>query len=157
MSRELSFLFDKVARHDLVLVNVVDAPRPQILRAKVERIYTTGKGIDSASLGSEIEFVRSGGSWGDVALAVGDKALLFVKLISGKLYEDAWHGHMVVEEIEGDLYAIFQHKELWLSEDVPSSIRECSRQDPKRPYATAIRFDIMETYLLSLIEGIEQR
>ena len=157
MSGELGFLSDKVAKHDLVFVKIIDAPRPQVLRAKVKRIYATGKGIDSTFLGSEIEFVRSGGSWGDVALAVGDQALLFVKLISGKLHEDAWHGHMVVEEIEGSSYAIFQHKELWLSEDVPSSIRECSRQDPKRAYATAIRFDVMETYLSSLIEIIEQR
>jgi len=44
----------------------------------------------------------------------------------------------------------------WLSEGVPSSIRAHSRQDPKRSYATAIRFDVMEAYLLSLIEKIEQ-
>jgi len=44
----------------------------------------------------------------------------------------------------------------WLSEGVPSSIRAHSRQDAKRSYATAIRFDVMEAYLLSLIEKIEQ-
>ncbi|NWD72290.1 hypothetical protein HX870_32275 [Pseudomonas gingeri] len=154
MSDELGLLFDKVARYDLVFVKVVDAPRPQVLRAKVERIYTSRKGIYDSSLGSEIEFVRSGGTWGDVALNVGDQAILFVKLISGELYEDAWRGHMVVEEIEGELYAIFHHKELWLSESIPSSIVVHSRQDPKRSYATAIRFDVMEAYLLSLIEEV---
>ena len=79
---------------------------------------------------------------------------MFVKSISGKLHEDAWRGHMVVENIEGIPYAIFHHKELWLNKGVPSSIRECSRQDPKRSYATAIRFDAMEAYLLSLIEKL---
>src|SRR5450830_1267092 len=156
MSEELSFLSDKVERYDFVLVRVVGAPRPQVLRAEVERIYTSRKGIDDTSLGSEIEFVRSGGTWGDVALIVGDRAILFVKSISGELYEDAWRGHMVVEDIEGAPYAIFHHKELWLGEGVPSSIRAHSRQDPKRSYATAIRFDVMEAYLLSLIEKIEQ-
>ena len=156
MSEELGLLFDKVERYDLVFVEIVDAPRPQVLRAKVERIYTSRKGIDDASLGSEIEFVRSGGTWGDVVLIVGDRAILFVKSISGELYEDAWRGHMVVEDIEGAPYAIFHHKELWLGEGVPSSIRAHSRQDPKRSYATAIRFDVMEAYLLSLIEKIEQ-
>ncbi len=154
MSEELGFLSEKVARYDLVFVKIVDAPRPQVLRAKIEKIYTTGKGIYSTLLGSEVEFVRSGGRWGDMALIVGDQAILFVKSIFGELYEDAWRGHMVVEEIEGASYAIFQYKELWLREDIPSSIRACSRQDPKRPYATAIRFDVMEAYLLSLIDKV---
>jgi hypothetical protein len=57
-----------------------------------------------------------------------------------------------VEDIEGDLYAIYPRKELWLSDDVPTLIRESSRQDPKRSYATAIRFDVMEEYLLGLVE-----
>ena len=61
MNEELGFLFDKVERYDFVFVEVVGAPRPQTLRAKVERIYTSNKGVDDASLGSEIEFVRSGG------------------------------------------------------------------------------------------------
>ncbi len=48
------------------------------------------------------------------------------------------------------LYAIYPHEELWLSDDVPTLIR--GRQDPKRLYATAIRFDVMEEYLLGLVE-----
>ncbi|POA33801.1 hypothetical protein, partial [Pseudomonas sp. GW456-R21] len=88
------------------------------------------------------------------ALIVGDQAILFVKSISGELYEDPWRGHMLVEQIEGASYAIFQYKELWLREDIPSSIRTCSRQDPKRPYATAIRLDVMEAYLSSVIEEL---
>jgi hypothetical protein len=154
MSEKLGFLFEKVARHDLIFVKIVDAPRPQVLRARIDRIYTTGKGVESNFRGSEIEFVRSGGTWGDVALVVGDQAIVFVKSISGELYEDAWRGHMVVEEIEGAPYAIFQCKELWLREDIPPSIRTCSRQDPKRSYATAIRFDAMEAYLLGMIERL---
>ena len=156
MNRGLGFLSDKVATHDIVLVKVLCSPRPQVLRAKVARIYSAKKGMAANCLGSEIEFVQSPGHWGDVGLAVGDQALLFVRSISGQLYEDAWRGHMVVEEIEGNLYAIFQFKELWLNEDVPSSIRENSRQDPKRPYATAIRFDALESYLLGLIENAER-
>jgi hypothetical protein len=152
MNKQLDFLLDKVLKHDLVLAQVTSAPRPQVLRAKIERIYSTGKGIVYGFLNSEVEFVRSGGTWGDVALKVGEQALLFVASVSGKLYEDVWHGHMVVEDIEGSLYAIYPRKELWLSEDIPTLIRVASRQDPKRSYATAIRFDVMEEYLISLIE-----
>lgn len=149
------FLSAKVAGYDLVMIKVFSSTPPQYFRARVGRVYTARKGVDAGWLGSEIQFVGAPSNWGQVPLAVGDSALLFIKFISGQLYEDSWRGHMVVEEIDGDLYAIFQHRELWLSKDVPSSIRDCSRQDPKRPYATAIRFDAIEAYLLALIEQVE--
>lgn len=152
MSGTGAFLSAKVASYDLIMVKVIDSPRPQSFRARVERIYTARKGIEAQWLGTEIEFVGCPPNWGQVPLAAGDVALLFVKMTSGRLYEDTWRGHMVVEEIDGELYAIFQHKELWLSSGVPSLLRDCSRQDPRRSYATAIRFDAMEAYLLALIE-----
>lgn len=63
---------------------------------------------------------------------------------------------MVLEEIEGGSYAIFQHPELWLSADVPEVLRRCSRQDPKRPDSTAIRFEAMEAYLIALIDEVKR-
>ncbi|MGO4502608.1 MULTISPECIES: hypothetical protein [unclassified Dyella] len=142
---------DKVETCDLVMVKVVGAPKPQTFRAKVQRIYAARKGIQVTDLGAEIEFVGSPNHWGQVALALGDEALLFVRSVSGRLYEDSWHGHMVLERIDGILYAIYQKRELWLGESVPASIKSCARQDPERPYATAICFDALEDYLTSLI------
>ncbi|WP_397458933.1 hypothetical protein AB3464_03155 [Pseudomonas asplenii] len=151
---ELSdFLFDKILAYDLVLVDVTEAPEPQVLRARVRRVYSSGKGIDSNFLDLEIEFVQAGRAWGNMILDVGDHAFLFVRrLASGLLHENFWHGHMIVEEIEGDLYAIFQHKEMWLNKNIPPLLRENSRPDPKRSHTTAVRFDVVESYLLSLIE-----
>lgn len=151
MNGKQEFLSEKIANNDLLLVEVVGSPRPQTLCVKVERVYSTRKGDESVTLGSEIEIVSSPGTWGDTALSVGERALLFVRLISGRLYEDAWRGHMLVEEIGDCMYAIFPYRQLWSSEDVPVSIKSCSRQDPKRPYATAIRLDAMEAYLIDLI------
>jgi hypothetical protein len=149
------FLSDHVAYNDLVMVKVVDKPRPQTYRARIERIYTARRGIDPKWLGEEIEYV-GGTGWGEAPLAVGDTGQLFVrKLHNGRFYEAASHGHMVVEETDGNLYAIFQRRELWLFDDVPSSIKDHSRQDPRRPYATAVRFDALETYLLALIEQVD--
>ncbi|MCW7536927.1 hypothetical protein OOT46_03550 [Aquabacterium sp. A7-Y] len=91
-----------------------------------------------------------------MVLRAGERALLFISALSDELYEDPWRGHMVVEQIDGDLYAIFQHEELWLRDDVPDAIRASARQDPKRPYASAIRLEAMEAYLLDLIEKIDQ-
>jgi hypothetical protein len=81
MNKQPDFLLDKVLRHDLVLVHVTGAPRPQVLRAKIGRIYSTGEGVVRSFLNSEVEFIRSGGTWGDVALKVYEQALLFVKSI----------------------------------------------------------------------------
>lgn len=151
MMKEEMFLSGKVKTHDLVKVNVIDSPASQVLRATVERIYSARRGIDPRCLGREIEFTRSPGHWGDVSLSIGERALVFVASIAGRLYEDPWHGHMVVDEIDGRQYASFPGRELWLRDDVPASLRAYSKQDPKRPYATAIRLDAMEAYLVKLI------
>ncbi|WP_459204279.1 hypothetical protein ACQVRV_24280 (plasmid) [Ralstonia pseudosolanacearum] len=155
MSNVKSFLSDKVANCDLVMVEIVESPQPQSFRARVKRVYTARKGVDAGSLGSELEFVGGPAHWGQASLAVGDTALVFLKAISGRLYEEAWRGHMVVEQIDGDAYAVFQHRELWLSQAVPASLRYCSRQDPNRSYASVVRLDVLETYLLALIEQME--
>lgn len=154
--KETKFLSAKVASHDLILVEVMCSPRSQVLRARVEHIYSARKGIDPQFLGTEIEFVRSPSNWGDVALMLGERALIFVASISGQLYEDPWHGHMIVEKIDGNTYASFPHPELWLNDKVPALIRACSRKDPKRPYATAIRFDAIEAYLSGLISEFDR-
>lgn len=145
------FLFDKIAKYDLVVARVIESLGSQMLRAELEHIYSASHGMGNYEIGTEFEFVRSPGHWGDVPLKIGDRAFLFVGFVSGHLYEDAWRGHMVIEKIDGEPHAIFQFKELWLSQDVPSLIRENSRQDPKRPYASAIRFDVIESYLRGLI------
>jgi hypothetical protein len=140
----------------LVLIRVLDSPRPQSFRALVERIYSARRGIDSACLGKEIEFVGAGGAWGQETLVVGDRALLFVRSTrgSGRLYEDSWKGHMVVEEIDGKAYAIIQFPTLWVHEDLPALVRKYSREAPGRPYWTAIRLDVLEGYLIDLNEKV---
>jgi hypothetical protein len=155
MSAGQRFLSGKVESRDLILLRVVGSPSPQALRAKLERIYSARKGIDRKCLGKEIEFVRSPGNWGDVALQVGERALVFIFGVSYRFYEDAWRGHLIFEEINGNLFAICQHKELWLCEGVPEVIRTCSNQDAKRPYVTAIKFEVLEKYLIDLIEDID--
>ena len=156
MNSSGSFLSSKVKSRDLLLLHVLSSPSPQRLRAKVERVYSTRKGVDQKCLGKEIEFVRSPGNWGDVALVVGERALVFISSISNTFYEDAWHGHLIVEEGERGLFAVFPQKELWLCEDVPEIIRACSSQDVKRSYATAIQFEILEKYLIALIEETDR-
>lgn len=150
MKRQM-FLSEKVKTHDLVKVCIVASPASQVFLAIVEKVYSSDSGIFSQCTGEKIEFVGSPGHWGCVSLAVGDRALVFLKSIFGRLYEDPWCGHMTIDEIDGLDYASFPAKELWLRDDFPASLGAGSRQDPKRSYATAIRLDVMESYLVDRI------
>lgn len=154
MTEAAGFLADKISACDLVMIEVVGLPRPQCLRAQVSRVYVSRPEISAGLLEPEIEFVGAPAHWGQVPLALGDTALVFLKAISGRLYEEAWHGHMVIEQIDGETFAIFQHRELWLAPGVPASIREYSRQDPRRPYASAVRLDVLEAYLQTLLDNV---
>lgn len=135
-----------------MIVRVLQESGPQRLRARIERVLSAGRAIAPDSGASEIDFVRSPGHMGDMTLDVGDRALVFMTRIGGQLYEAPWRGHMVLEDIDGRTYAIFQTRELWCSAEVPIAIRDHSRPDPKRPYASAIRWDVLEAYLGGLIE-----
>jgi hypothetical protein len=152
-SEEKAFLSEKVARKDLIKVKVLSSPRPQCFRASVEHVYSARRGIDASDAGSEIEFVGCPTHWGQVPLSVGDLALVFVsRLPSGVLYEDAWQGHMWIDEIDGEVYAVFPFYELWSREAVPPALREFSRPSPNRVRSLMTRLDVMERYLQELIQ-----
>ncbi len=148
-------LAKKLVSHDLVIVLVTGSPRPHVFRANVERIYTCRKGITPENLGSEIEFFSGPMSWGNVPLQVGERALLFVRNLSGMLNEYPWRGHMVLEEIGGELCALLQFPELWLQEDLPMAVRQAARPRPSKSNWSIVRFDVLEAYLKELIEVAE--
>lgn len=100
----------KLATHDLVLCRITAAAGPQTLRALAERVYSAQHGVPANCEGRELEFVHAPGSWGAVPLAVGDRALVFLRQVSGKLYEDAWQGHLLIEGLDGtELEALQAH------------------------------------------------
>lgn len=148
------FLIDKIEDYDALKVFVVASLAQQSLRVKVEKIYSEGKGAKRYELGSEIEYVHAPETWGNECLEIGQRAIVFLSEISGRLYEAPWRGHLTIEAINGESYAIFQHRELWLDKAVPLNIRESSRQDPRRSYTTAIKFDVLEVYLSDVIDRV---
>ena len=148
------FLFDKLGKCDLVKLSNIYPTSPQTFRGIVEYIYTAKNGVDPKMLGKEIEFIGSPNCWGNMILKQGETAYVFVSKIGKKLYQDSWRGHLVIEEIDGQQFAIFQAKEMWLSEDYPQLIKENSRQDPKRPFASAIRLQAFEEYIAILINAV---
>ncbi|MRG91351.1 hypothetical protein [Polyangium spumosum] len=136
-STGLAFVDDKLARNDLVLCRVVATSSAQTLRAIAERVRSNGHGC-SVRDGEPFEFVHAPGSWGAVPLAVGDRALVFVRVISGRLYEEAWNGHWNVETVAGDDVAILPVPSLWCSPELPDELRSVVRPAPGRPSSSAI-------------------
>jgi hypothetical protein len=147
---EKDYFYEKVCRSDLVLVDVVSSPKKQLLSAKVSRVYSTGFGVVPGMLGAEVEFMTSPG-WGNPELNVGDRAIVFLRKHSGGFWQDNWWGHFLLEEIDGGRYGVFEVENLWLQENIPSEVRACTVQDPKRAWASAIRFDVLEEYLEALV------
>jgi len=143
----LPVLGQKLAANDLVLCRIIAVVQSQTLGAQVEEVYSAKHGVPADCAGSAIEFVHAPGSWGAVPLTVGDRALVLLRQISGKLYEDAWQGHLLIEEINSSDHVIFPLPELWRSAEVPDALRAAAVQDPKQPKATAIRFEAVQAFL----------
>lgn len=121
-------------------------------RAKIEQIYSCGKGITPDRLGTEFEFYSGPATWGNVPLQIGERALLFVHQVSGVFNEYPWRGHMVLEEIDGESYARLQIPELWLRDDLPEAVKAAAAPHPTRRNASIVRFGALENYLKGLIE-----
>ena len=106
--------------------------------------------------GDRFDFVHGPPHWGALALKLHDRAIVFLRSLSGRLYESAWRGHLLLEDIDGVPYAVYQHKELWLSPTLPQSLRCAAVQDPKRGQSSAIRLTELEAYLRKLIDAEPQ-
>lgn len=155
MSAQKSLFSVQVQSHDLVFVSVLESSRPCVYRAKVEHVYSCRHGITQGDLGSELEFHCGPMTWGNTALQVGERGLLFVKKRSGIFNEYPWHGHMVWEKIDDEPYLSVHCSELWLRDDVPASVKAASRQHPNKRNHSLVRFDVLEAYLNELIKDVE--
>ncbi|ALX11142.1 hypothetical protein P350_06065 [Burkholderia cepacia JBK9] len=151
MSEKKDFYTVAAESFDLVLASVVDAPGPQVFRAKVERIYSSGKGITPDLLGAEITFTGGPPTWGNVALQVGERALMFVRVQASGLNEYPWCGHMVLEDMDGELGARLHVSELWLRDDFPEAVKAAASQHPTWRNASIVKFSVLESYLKGLI------
>ncbi|MFP5390201.1 MAG: hypothetical protein ACLGI6_01450 [Gammaproteobacteria bacterium] len=146
-------LFHKTRDRDAVLVTIVATLKPPALRAKVLKIYSARRGVTSDMLGREIEFDHGPNSWGNVEMRLGETGIVFLSSWSGRLTEDPWRGHMVVEDIDGAPHAIFPHMAPVAH---TNGLYHLSRPDPKRSYARAVPLDATEKYMRELIAEIDR-
>ncbi|MFH6994528.1 hypothetical protein [Flavobacterium sp. FlaQc-48] len=147
-----TFLTDQAKFNALLLLNTITYLGQQKYKAQIEKIYSTNNKLtQKINVGKTIEFMGCGNSWGREILQTGDRAFIFISTICDTFYEHSSFGHLILEEEEGVLYAKYQQSELWLKDHIPAIIRENARQDPRRSYSTAIKFDVIEQYLIDLV------
>lgn len=152
MSDPKVFMAEQGLRCDAVLLDVCSAPEPQHRLARVQEIFSTLHGLSRDMQGKEIRFIHAPSTWGNTPIKVGDTALVFLRSIGGKLYECDWNGHFVLEVHDGERFVVYRFPELWLNEEVPSSLRNHIRPDPQRPKISLVQLDALIRYLRSLRE-----
>ncbi|MFI9330068.1 hypothetical protein ACIGZJ_21275 [Kitasatospora sp. NPDC052868] len=150
----MSFLYEKVKRNALIRVAITGAPAAQQFTAIVEEVYSARD--FEARVGSEIRFVGKPPHWGQRSLAVGQRALLFIRRISGMWYEDAWEGDLPIEEIDGAEYALYRaaYERVLTFDSLPDSLKVGCRPHPTLPMTTCFNLATLEFHLNSLIDRV---
>jgi hypothetical protein len=148
------FLEERFDQNGLVIASILNSPKRQHYEAIIKKIYSSKYGVSSQLEGKEIQFVGGPSSWGNKSLNIGDLALIFIRDIDGVFHECPWRGHMVLQEIEGELHAVFQMPNEWPMDDVPTEVAEGMREDPRSKYYSIIPFILLEPYLKQLISEI---
>ena len=148
-------LREKLRTHDLVVVSILDAPRFQVLRTRVERIYSCRNGIALEHLESEIEFLSAPSTWGNEPLQVTERAMLFVRLDSDGFNEYVWRGHLVLAEFDGVQCATIPFPEVWMDEDLPLAVRTTARQHPTNNARSIVNLDALNAHLSELLKAHE--
>lgn len=154
MAEKRPVFLEYLGVYNLVLLRVVDTPPdPWELTAVIEKDYSLSREFASSTPGRPrtLDFVAQ-----LMGLKKGDRALVFLfwnderRSFEG-LHEEPRRGHLLVEELDGAEHVIFPSPRLWLSEDVPLELRGHFRQDPTRPDASAIPFQVLDPYLREVI------
>lgn len=153
MSDPKVFMAEQGLRCDAVLLEVRSAPEPQHRLARVLEVFSARHGVSGEMQGKEIRFIHAPSTWGNNPIKVGDTALVFLRSIGGRFYECDWNGHFLLENQDGQRFVVYKYPELWLSEEVPSSLREYIRPDALRPKASLVQLDALIRYLRSLRES----
>lgn len=147
MTEPKPYLHETLAFYDAVQLKVLSNEAPQNQVAQLLTAYTARHGVARSMQGKHITFVHGPSSWGNDPLAPGETAIAFLHARDHTLYEKPFHGHYVIEDIDGEPHAIIPHLNTEGSRD---EIIIQSRQDPRRPYARAIKLSSLEAYIATV-------
>jgi hypothetical protein len=143
----VALLRKKLASNDVLDLTVQDLGSQQF-RAVVNRVLSNRICGFPANLAA-IVFVGSPGHMGDVTLTDGQRALVFIRKVGDRYYEDPWHGHLTLEPFEDRLVAVAA----WHLDESglafgPEYLRQSAfTPDKSRAWRTAFPLELIERHL----------
>lgn len=139
-------LVPQLGHCDPVLMTIRQVSGQTIVGA-VERVYATR--FSKVGYPKTMSFVGSMGSWGNVTLQQGERALVFVCYQEPRFYQCHWHGHLSVETINGAPHAIANWDLLSAARWGPDALYEAAfLVDPRSPMKVAMPYALLEQHLL---------
>ncbi|GGZ07600.1 hypothetical protein ACFFTM_03865 [Pseudoduganella plicata] len=152
----VALLHDKATRYDAVLMTITAQGQQQYL-GTVERVYSRRFEGPEAYASGTLRFVGAPGTWGNQTLADGERALVFVRWLphSGRYYQDHWHGHFTIVEVNGVACAVANWHLLRSTERTwgPEWLRNAAfLPDENKPWQVAIPFALLERHLIEELD-----
>lgn len=133
-------------RCDPVLMTINEASGQNVI-GTIERIYSSKfSGPDGYT--QSINFVGSAGSWGNVTLKQGERALVFMCYAKPRFYQCHWQGHFSIQCIEGVPHAIANWGLLSGAKWEPAELYAAAfLPNQSSPLRVAIPFQLLEKHL----------
>jgi hypothetical protein len=151
-----TLLRKKLREYDAVLMCVSESG-PQEYVGVVQKVYSRRHEGPVAYDAGSLAFVGSPGTFGNVSLKNGERALVFLRFISGssRYYQDPMRGHFSITSRDGRLFAVANwglldpRSEEW----EPAYLRkEAFVVDHEKPWQVAMPFSLLERHLLEELE-----
>ena len=130
----------------------------QTIIGTVEKVYSTRFEGKAKYESRPLTFCGSGGSWGNVILKKGERALVFLSFLNGSnmYYQDHWRGHFSIVEKDKEFFAVANWHMLEEKDAACVQLRQASfLLDPNIPWRVAIPYPIFENELLKELSEIE--
>jgi len=149
MTTITQLLQKKIQGHDAVLLKVMSVQGQNVV-GQVELIYSRRFEGEVPYDNSALPFVGAPGSWGNTTLQENERALVFLKdLGEGRgYYQEPWHGHFSIVDIDGSPHAI-AHWDLLNSQPWGPEylFQSAFPLDPSAPSKTAMPLHLLERHL----------
>jgi hypothetical protein len=142
------FLRERLRKCDALILDNIKVDR-QNISARIVQAYTSNHHGPESNYQRNISFVGAAGTWGDVTLVEGEKALAFVCYLesSKRYYQYHWRAHFPISNLNGVEYAManWNHNgQTWW----PEQFRELIiTPNVVEPWKTGVPFALLEEQL----------
>jgi pimeloyl-[acyl-carrier protein] methyl ester esterase len=145
-----TFIGERLALHDAVLMSVLQVDGQTIV-GQVERVSSRRFEGPTPYDAGPLTFIGAAGSWGNVCLQAGERALVFLAFLphAGRVYQGHWRAHFSMAEIDGNAVAIAHWDLTAPNADHADPLHAAAfLPDPARPARVAIPWRVVEDQLV---------